>query len=918
MSEYDTLLSQLDFDKKIRDIKNAASKEEALLQRNDLAQKISTLQQKAMQEGVRKKIMDAMGFARILNQEIPLSTLEQEEDEDDDDNSESVSKDKCFIVDDVEQGAVSGFLEKQKDGIVLQFSGSDLKTCISRSNFRPSIIRQALLKTCIFNEDGNITGYSPENYVNMRKLGLFTDAIIDLKEVLGYFLGNTSVNQFELSKAGDTQILTSSYGLATEGESMSKEAAQAASTVHARMDYGIYSPQPVGNMPIIKAWLDRRVVPPNIVELSEATSAVSAAHCQAGQEKTIWKINEIDGFDYTSKYDEIIQSEEWKELFTFPYDEDILEALSGPLEDLGAHFVKAAIEIQNEGLDDTRTDIEEDDEDYDELDKKALIKCAIGEFFKKDGIYDTQNDETGEQLLKNKLTYIFGESWVRLNVLLDDESGILNDDDAPPLLTIKKVKEITQQSIVNSEAPQTVKNYNSEMIEDASNELVEQVINQIKLEIENYIDLSSDEEVQNSIESFNRTMEDLDSMNCSSADDHNAAANAVRQLNFDSSRDIANADTLTPEIEIDSDDESGYGNIGVYTPPVNDDDDQYENLIYCAFGKWYGENGNFEQLSKDEATGNGEQEPTSNDITNEKMEDFFSKEWIGVLLDRSADSVHGDVGIQEVLAGLVEPPFLNESKLISITESYIRDNTESESKKTELVTGLTEYSNMQEDPVEEILLSIQNELYVRINSTAREAARRAAVEAGDNISDDDDNVSYWDDHNDELLDICKTEIDGFTAELVRNQCNSSLFQVDDSFSQMAEAVANNQVNTRRGNRNQSIDLNDPLLTPISSINSDNDNDSDSLDQPMTLDEIADQQLERFVNASPVNFRTPEGGKRRRKRKKKTRKRNNKKNNKKKKKTKRVKFNLKNNEYYTITPKNRIKKNKRKQTRKKRK
>ena len=393
--------------------------------------------------------------------------------------------------------------------------------------------------------------------------------------------------------------------------------------------------------------------------------------------------------------------------------------------------------------------------------------------FQKDGIYDTQNDETGEQLL-NKLTYIFGESWVRLNVLLDDESGILNDDDAPPLLTIKKVKEITQESIVNSEAPQTVKNYNSEMIEDASNELVEQVINQIKLEIENYIDFSSDEEVQNSIESFNRSMEDLDSMNCSSADDHNAAANAVRQLNFDSSGDIANADTLTPEIEIDSDDESGYGNIGIYTPPVNDDDDQYENLIYCAFGKWYGENGNFEQLSKDEATGNGEQEPTNNDITNEKMEDFFSEQWIGVLLDRSGDSVRS-IGMQEVLDGLSPSPFLDESKLISITESYIRDNTANESKKTELVTGLTEYSNMQEDPVEEILLSIQDELYVRINETANEA--------GDNISDDDDNVSYWDDHNDELLDICKTEIDGFTAELVRNQCNSSLFQVESQDSQ---------------------------------------------------------------------------------------------------------------------------------------
>ena len=100
---------------------------------------------------------------------------------------------------------------------------------------------------------------------------------------------------------------------------------------------------------------------------------------------------------------------------------------------------------------------------------------------------------------------------------------------------------------------------------------------------------------------------------------------------------------------------------------------------------------------------------------------------------------------------------------------------------------------------------------------------------------------------------------------------------------MARAVANNRVNTRRGNSNQNMDLNDPLLTPISSISdNDNDNDSDSLDQPMTLDEIADQQLERFVNASPVNFRTPEGGKRRRKRKENKKNERIRKNNKKKK------------------------------------
>lgn len=889
MSEYDTLLGQLDFDTKIDEIKvlKDVNKEEALLKRNDLAEKIMTLQQKAMQEGVRAKIMDAMGFARRLNQEIPLASLEQQDDDNDDDNSEAVSQDKCFIVDDVEQGSVSGFLEKEKDGIVLEFAGSDLKTCVSRSNFRQSIIRQALLKTCVFNQDGYVTGYSPENYVNMRKLGLFTDAIIDLREVLGYFLGNTSVNQFELSKASDAQILTSSYGLATEGESMTKEAARESRTVNTRMDYGIYSPQPVSNTPIIKAWLDRRVVPPNIVELSEATSAVSAAHCQAGQEKTLWKVNEIDGFDYIAKYNELIQSEEWKELFTFPYDEDILAALSGPLEDLGAHFVKAAMDIQNEGLDDTRTDIGDDDEeDYDELDKKALIKCAIGEFFKKEGIYDTQNDETGKELLKNKLTYIFGESWVRLNVLLQEDVAA---DDAPPILTIEKVKEITQESIVNSEAPQTVKNYNREMIEDASDELVGQVINEIKLEIENYINFDGDEEVQNSIESFNRIMEDLDSMNCSSAEDHNAAASAARQLNFDSSGDIANADTSLPESMPEL--ETGNGNIGLYTPPGNNDDDQYENLIYCAFGKWYGENGNFEQLARQEATGDGQEEPTNNDITNKKMVDIFSEEWLAYYK-----------GLIQELAHVETPPFLNEQTLISITESYIRDSTENESKKTELVTGLTEYSNMQEDPVKEIIEEIQDELYNRINENVSESQ----------------GVSFWvssQEGSDRLLDICKTEIDDFAAELVRNNCNSSLFQVD-SFSQMAEAVANNQVNTRRGDRNQEVDLIDPLLTPISSINSDNENDS--LDQPMSLDRIADQQLDRFVNSSPINFRTPtpEGGKRRRKKKRKTKKR--KKNNKKKKKTRRVKFNLKKNEYYTITPKNRIKKRKRKQTRKKRK
>ena len=218
----------------------------------------------------------------------------------------------------------------------------------------------------------------------------------------------------------------------------------------------------------------------------------------------------------------------------------------------------------------------------------------------------------------------------------------------------------------------------------------------------------------------------------------------------------------TPTTEGASDD------IGLYTPPGNDDDDQYEKLILCAFGKWYGDNGNFEQLARQEATGDGQEKPTINDITNKKMEDIFSEEWIEVFLDRSRGGMEG-WREREVLDELEKPPFLNGETLISITESYIRDSTESESTKTKLVTGLVEYviqaiEDVEEDPVEEILEKIQDELYNRIDDEIKE-----------NESNED--VSYWYDHKDKLLDKCKTEIDGFTAELVRNNCNSSLFQV---------------------------------------------------------------------------------------------------------------------------------------------
>lgn len=863
--------------------------EEARNKRDALTGKLNTMQQEAMRDRKISDIREIMKYISTLNNEVPRQSLEQPEQED--------QRDKCILLDGGEE-EVATFLSDEADGIIVKI-GETTKICMLRSHIKPSVVRNALVKTCDQPNEAEQRGYwgykySEKTYINLRKMGMgFTDAIVDLREFLGYFLGNTNVQQFEIVKQPDSQTLTISYGLVLR-EKMDEEQGKKSypyfprylmdstssklATVDSRLEQEIYfiEPEEQEKRGTEEAVNERKIVPKEIADLASITSAVSAAHCQPGQEKTIWKVSEIDGFDYIAKYEEIIQSEEWKNLFIIEYDKNVLDALNSLLDNMGSQYLRAAIEAQqdDEPLHDppTASPVQTDTELEDEVaDTQALIKCAIGKYFK-----PKEDEEGDEEVFKNKLKEIFGGSWIIANtsneVQREEQFGLLQ---STSMMSPLRVKEITVQSIRDGPGPEIVKQANIEMVSNRPDDFFKDVIVQIQEDMKAGFD---ENDMEQSMSSFNRIMTDLEDLNCSTDESHAFA----RRLAFD----IGDTDTDTEisRINTDTDADSVHGDSYRFTPPPrHDDDDQYESLIYCAYGKWYGENGTFEQLARQEATGDGQEEPTNNEITQKKMVDIFSEEWLAYY--------KGEIS---QLADTSEPPFLNEQTLISITESYIRDSTENESKKTELVTGLTEYSNMQEDPVKEILEKIQDELYDRINENVSESQ----------------GVSFQEE-TDRLLDICKTEIDDFAAELVRNNCNSSLFQVD-SFSQMAEAVANNQVNTRRGN----MDLIDPLLTPISSINSYNENDS--LDQPMSLDRIADQQLDRFVNSSPINFRipTPEGGKRRRKKKRKTKRKKNKK--KKKKKTRRVKFNLKKNEYYTITPKNRVKKSKRKQTRKKRK
>lgn len=851
---------------------------EALNKRDALTGKLNTMQQEAMEARKISDIREIMKYISTLNNEVPRQSLEQPEQED--------QRDKCILLDGGEE-EVATFLSDEADGIIVKI-GETTKICMSRSQIKPSVVRGALVKTCDNPEGGEEPGYwgykySEKTYVNLRKMGMgFTDAIVDLREFLGYFLGNTEVKQFEIVKESDTQTLTISYGLVLR-EKMDDEQGKDAypyfprylmdstssklETVDSRLEKEIYflEPEEQEKRGTEEAVEERKIVPKEIAELASITSAVSAAHCQPGQEKTIWKVREIDGFDYDAKYEEIIRSEEWKNLFIIEYDKNILDALNSLLDKMGSQYLRAAIDSQQEpswtsnSLIQTASPLRTNTELEDDVaDAQALIKCAIGKYFK-----PKEDEEGDEEVFKNKLKEIFGGSWIIANTSneaqREEQFGLLQ---STSMMSPLRVKEITVQSIRDGPGPEIVKQANIEMVSNRPDDFFKDVIVQIQEDMKAGFD---ENDMEQSMSSFNRIMTDLEDLNCSTDESHAFA----RRLAFDMGDTDTDTEISRINTDTDTDADSVHGDSYRFTPPPrHDDDDQYESLIYCAYGKWYGENGTFELLARQEATGDGQEEPTNNEITQKKMVDIFSEDWLAYY--------KGEIS---QLADTSEPPFLNEQTLISITESYIRDSTENESKKTELVTGLTEYSNMQEDPVKEILEKIQDELYDRINENVSESQ----------------GVSFQEE-TDRLLDICKTEIDDFAAELVRNNCNSSLFQVD-SFSRMAAAVANNQVNTVRG----ADDDDDP--TYIAFLQDTHEDD----ERRMTQWTTQDPQDNTSLLESPS-----QGGKRKRK----TRKRNNKKQQKKKKKTRRVKFNLKKNEYYTITPKNRLKKNK-KQTKKRR-
>ena len=968
-----TVLDELDDRiKEIKDLIELNKKSDALQKLNALNQEITAIGSRGRSERNMSFIRGSMLAQGRVAREINRGSLEAPSQEEED----------CLVIGNSVDGDTSGvsdqYLERNSNGIVIGFDGSNKnRTCLNRSVLTAENLRNALVEVCT--EDQQPNG---ELYINMRKLGLITDAIVSLEEVLGYLVGDTENKRFDLYKKLDDdgdheQVLVIGYGVAGmfRGDDNSEKANRIYWINQQLMnDYGLTEEE----LPIA----DPELVSPSLENFIEVSNAVSAAHCEPGDEKSIYHIKPANGdeFDYKSAYNQLVGQGLVRAITTYNYDQSKLNNL---LQETINIYQERAQPNPDELLSPGQASYDGDDpyellspgqvSNYSEVGSiERIINCAFGEYYRTGGIFDQKEQEKNnsvspEDLNKMKVKHIYSKHWV--DVVLfggDDECSeeemqqtpgqciyitpeILEDiatDYVEKRFREGKISEEERQQLKDGIRSFGLENTKREL-SDLKGELYDRIDQELTREEEeggltreqfmiiNEEDRSQDAPTPELIaicgDVISLFSDELVSRNCDShiqEQQDRTPTEVARRLSFGEDDNISSAETESV-----------------------DEGDKYEKLIYCAFGKWYGEDGKFEQLSKDQASGDGDPEPTINEITNEKMIDIFSDQWKTVLLDRSSESYHnvggwdreGMTRIFESLDVNMDDPNtkpLDEAKLISITKSYIEEDDlwSTAQAKNEEIQKLESWAS-EGNPIKDLLNNIQATLYDKINRIAAEAARRAA---GDDIDENDDNVGYWDDHNSQLLDICTIEIDDYTAQSVRNNCLGGLtqqrsdtpdydpsFQPDDgdfysmniSSAETESVVDSDDEFLNRageveapGSQDSFIDdiseidievLSDgPLLTPVSSLNR-----SRSSSPTLTPDDGGPM--------SPSDFN---GGKKKKRRKskkgKKTRKKKAKKNKKKKKTKRRVKFNLKNNEYYTITPKNKIRKNKKRGTRKK--
>lgn len=788
----DTSTITIDIDARIEEIKklrDEGKKADGLKKLETLMNELNDFSTIGRQNRDNRLIINAMRAIAKVTREIPRGSLEE-------------AKEGCFSPSDAGDVEIEGFLEEDKDNIVLTVEGSTKKLCIDRSVITKNLVKENLVRVCKdgtsgfrfidnkYEKDGETKDAgSKDLYFKMKTIGVFESAIVPMKQVIGYLFADKETKEFKLKKVDDDQVLMLSYGLTLGAEDFD---------VVDQINTLIYDEQ-----------LTTEELPVNLQELLEATSAVSAAHCQPGQEATRWSLARSDGtdFDYEAAANSLM--EEGKEFHNVDkYDNsgfDISEYSPGtpdypydPSSPAGPPQLDNEINVDN------------------------YVQCAFYDYFKRDGGYESYMLRlTGEpESAKDKMYHIFGVDYTEGiwgdDVGWSDLSEGLQDDAFYEML----VAETNERYASNA----SLRNKTLDALSSSRSRIAE-ILVEIKRDIESKFQTYHDdimelypEDTEERYDFLYNIFDDLElDLDCDVLEEDDEAAQQLGNM-FD---DVAEDSGPMSESELETEPET-------------------EKYVFtCGFANTFDTYGYFDQKWKEE--------------TGESMAPIFEK----------TKAIMGEKWARKYVKQEEVADFDSWRDQIMSKETY--------------KAYLLEHINKQYADKPEAMEKLKKDIEDNEDDVLGETLYFIVNEINDMVQDGNDGeLNVYDNFGDMMRDIIVRDcaVIGDDYEL-------------DEDENMPWVMASTQ---------------EP--SSISSASSSDSSDSSDSSAASTPRSIASARTVTPESSSPVNFPSPStfsGGKKKKKQTKKKKK--------KKKQTRRVKFNLKNNKYYTISRRNKKKKRK---------
>ena len=165
---------------------------------------------------------------------------------------------------------------------------------------------------------------------------------------------------------------------------------------------------------------DPELVSPSLENFIEVSNAVSAAHCEPGDEKSIYHIKPANGdeFDYKSAYNQLVGQGLVRAITTYNYDQSKLNNL---LQETINIYQERAQPNPDELLSPGQASYDGDDpyellspgqaSNYSEVGSiERIINCAFGEYYRTGGIFikEQENNSVYEKINEEKFKTLNG------------------------------------------------------------------------------------------------------------------------------------------------------------------------------------------------------------------------------------------------------------------------------------------------------------------------------------------------------------------------------------------------------------------------------------------------------------------------------------------------------------------------------